>query len=75
MLTDTLPVRRKDQSTSAGLDVDASWSNKTAEVGAMRKMLDRTEDRFAARQSLSQRQSSKSNIVIRSFNFGLLRST
>ncbi len=28
------------------VDVDASRSNKTAEVGAMRKMLDRTEDRF-----------------------------
>lgn len=28
------------------VDVDASRSNKTAEVGAMRKMLDRTEERF-----------------------------
>ena len=28
------------------MDVDASRSNKTAEVGAMRKMLDRTEKRF-----------------------------
>ena len=28
------------------MDVDASRSNKTAEVGAMRKMLDRTEERF-----------------------------
>ena len=28
------------------VDVDASRSNKTAEVGAMRKMIDRTEERF-----------------------------
>ena len=28
------------------VDVDASRSNKSAEVGAMRKMLDRTEERF-----------------------------
>ena len=31
------------------VDVDASRSNKTAEVGAMRKMLDRTEDRFGVK--------------------------
>ena len=28
------------------VDVDASRSNKTAELGAMRKMIDRTEERF-----------------------------
>jgi len=28
------------------VDVDASRSNKTAEIGAMRKMIDRTEERF-----------------------------
>ena len=31
------------------MDVDASRSNKTAEVGAMRKMLDRTEERFGVK--------------------------
>lgn len=31
------------------VDVDASRSNKTAEVGAMRKMLDRTEERFGVK--------------------------
>ncbi|PUB12370.1 hypothetical protein DFP92_1109 [Yoonia sediminilitoris] len=31
------------------MDVDASRSNKTAEVGAMRMMLDRTEDRFGVK--------------------------
>lgn len=31
------------------IDVDASRSNKTAEVGAMRKMLDRTEERFGVK--------------------------
>jgi transposase len=32
-----------------GFAVDASRSNKTAEVGAMRKMLDRTEERFGVK--------------------------
>jgi transposase len=31
------------------MDVDASRSNKTAEVGAMRKMLDRTAERFGVK--------------------------
>lgn len=31
------------------VDLDASRSNKTAEVGAMRKMLDRTEERFGVK--------------------------
>jgi len=31
------------------MDVDASRSNKTAEVGAMRKMLDRTEESFGVK--------------------------
>ncbi len=35
-----------DTDRSVIVDVDASRSNKTAEVGAMRKMLDRTEERF-----------------------------
>jgi len=35
-----------DTDHSIIVDVDASRSNKTAEVGAMRKMLDRTEERF-----------------------------
>ncbi len=35
-----------DTDHSIIVDVDASRSNRTAEVGAMRKMLDRTEERF-----------------------------
>jgi IS5 family transposase len=31
------------------MDVDASRSNKTAEVGAMRKMIDRTQERFGVK--------------------------
>lgn len=37
------------------VDVDASRSNKTAEVGAMRKMLDRTEERFRVKPRLDRR--------------------
>ena len=35
-----------DTDHSIIVDVDASRSNRTAEVGAMRKMIDRTEERF-----------------------------
>ena len=35
-----------DTDHSVIVDVDASRSNRTAEVGAMRKMIDRTEERF-----------------------------
>ena len=38
-----------DTDHSIILDVDASRSNKTAEVGAMRKMIDRTEKRFGVK--------------------------
>ena len=38
-----------DTDHSIIMDVDASRSNKTAEVGAMRKMLDRTEERFGVK--------------------------
>jgi hypothetical protein len=38
-----------DTDHSIIMDVDASRSNKTAEVGAMRKMIDRTEERFGVK--------------------------